>query len=74
QQSIPQILNSLLQKHRVLSDSQLDSSHLTREYVTQKRESDYEFFTRLAAEEGLSFWFEDDKLFFSDSHLGMMAT
>ncbi|WP_434524991.1 type VI secretion system Vgr family protein [Photorhabdus asymbiotica] len=74
QQSIPQILNSLLQKHHVLSDSQLDSSHLTREYVTQKRESDYEFFTRLAAEEGLSFWFEDDKLFFSDSHLGMMAT
>ncbi len=27
------------------------------------------FFARLVAEEGLNFWFEDDKLFFSDSHL-----
>ncbi|WP_323860685.1 type VI secretion system tip protein TssI/VgrG [Xenorhabdus szentirmaii] len=44
-----------------------------REYVTQKRESDYGFFSRLAAEEGISFWFEDETLFFSDSHLGMTA-
>ncbi|PQQ34502.1 type VI secretion system tip protein VgrG, partial [Photorhabdus luminescens] len=50
-----------------------DEFHYTREYVTQKRESDYAFFARLVAEEGLNFWFEDDKLFFSDSHLGMTA-
>ncbi|WP_350307837.1 contractile injection system protein, VgrG/Pvc8 family, partial [Photorhabdus viridis] len=55
------------------ADSQLNEFHYTREYVTQKRESDYDFFARLVAEEGLNFWFEDDKLFFSDSHLGMTA-
>ncbi|MBD2794401.1 contractile injection system protein, VgrG/Pvc8 family, partial [Xenorhabdus szentirmaii] len=47
--------------------------HQDREYVTQKRESDYGFFSRLAAEEGISFWFEDEIAFFSDSHLGMTA-
>ncbi|NHB91021.1 type VI secretion system tip protein VgrG [Photorhabdus cinerea] len=73
QQSVPAILNSLLKKHQVLADSQLDEFHYTREYVTQKRESDYDFFARLVAEEGLNFWFEDHKLFFSDSHLGMTA-
>ncbi|MDE9567462.1 hypothetical protein KKI93_26610, partial [Xenorhabdus bovienii] len=36
-------------------------------------ESDYAFFSRLAAEEGCSFWFEDETAFFSDSHLGMTA-
>ncbi|WP_240487762.1 type VI secretion system tip protein TssI/VgrG, partial [Photorhabdus australis] len=72
-QSVPAILNSLLKKHHVLADSQLNEFHYIREYVTQKRESDYDFFARLVAEEGLNFWFEDDKLFFSDSHLGMTA-
>uniref|UniRef100_UPI0036D92A65 type VI secretion system Vgr family protein n=1 Tax=Photorhabdus sp. RM322S TaxID=3342825 RepID=UPI0036D92A65 len=72
-QSVPEILNSLLKKHYILADSQLNEFHYTREYVTQKRESDYDFLARLVAEEGLNFWFEDDKLFFSDSHLGMTA-
>ncbi|MCC8458439.1 type VI secretion system Vgr family protein [Photorhabdus aegyptia] len=72
-QSVPEILTSLLKKHGILFDCQLDEFHYTREYVTQKRESDYAFFARLVAEEGLNFWFEDDKLFFSDSHLGMTA-
>ncbi|MQL49564.1 type VI secretion system tip protein VgrG [Photorhabdus khanii] len=72
-QSVPEILKSLLKKHYILADSQLNEFHYTREYVTQKRESDYEFFARLVAEEGLNFWFEDDKLFFSDCHLGMTA-
>ncbi|PQQ26314.1 type VI secretion system Vgr family protein [Photorhabdus hindustanensis] len=72
-QSVPEILKSLLKKHGILFDCQLDEFHYTREYVTQKRESDYAFFARLVAEEGLNFWFEDDKLFFSDSHLGMTA-
>ncbi|KOY62742.1 Vrg family protein, partial [Photorhabdus heterorhabditis] len=61
-QSVPAILNSLLKKHHVLADSQLNEFHYIREYVTQKRESDYDFFARLVAEEGLNFWFEDDKL------------
>ncbi|MEQ1962959.1 type VI secretion system tip protein TssI/VgrG, partial [Xenorhabdus khoisanae] len=73
QQNVPAILNSLLKKHRVKADSKLYDTHQDREYVTQKRESDYAFFCRLAAEEGFSFWFEDETLFFSDSHLGMTA-
>ncbi|WP_426575254.1 type VI secretion system tip protein TssI/VgrG (plasmid) [Xenorhabdus stockiae] len=73
QQNIPAILNSLLKKHRVKADYKLYDAHQDREYVTQKRESDYAFFGRLAAEEGISFWFEDETLFFSDSHLGMTA-
>ncbi|KLU14765.1 MULTISPECIES: type VI secretion system Vgr family protein [Xenorhabdus] len=72
-QSVPDIMNLLLKKHKVLADSQLEDAHQSREYTTQKRESDYAFFCRLAAEEGISFWFEDEKLFFSDSHLGMTA-
>ncbi|WP_258086824.1 type VI secretion system Vgr family protein [Xenorhabdus bovienii] len=72
-QNVPAILTSLLKKHRVKADSKLYDTHQDREYVTQKRESDYAFFSRLAAEEGISFWFEDDTLFFSDSHLGMTA-
>ncbi|WP_279625385.1 contractile injection system protein, VgrG/Pvc8 family, partial [Xenorhabdus eapokensis] len=73
QQNVPAILNSLLKKHRVKADSKLYDVHQDREYVTQKRESDYAFFSRLAAEEGISFWFEEETLFFSDSHLGMTA-
>ncbi|MCP9270396.1 type VI secretion system tip protein VgrG [Xenorhabdus sp. XENO-1] len=73
QQNVPAILKSLLQKHRVKADSKLYDTHQDREYVTQKRESDYAFFSRLAAEEGISFWFEDETAFFSDSHLGMTA-
>ncbi|MDE9486032.1 type VI secretion system Vgr family protein [Xenorhabdus bovienii] len=73
QQNAPTLLNSLLKKHRVKADSKLYDPHQDREYVTQKRESDYAFFSRLSAEEGISFWFEDETLFFSDSHLGMTA-
>ncbi|MDE9508339.1 type VI secretion system tip protein TssI/VgrG, partial [Xenorhabdus bovienii] len=73
QQNVPAILNGLLKKHRVRADSKLYDTHQDREYVTQKRESDYAFFSRLATEEGISFWFEDETLFFSDSHLGMTA-
>lgn len=71
--SVPDILNELLQKYNVVVESQLMDPHPEREYVTQKRETDYDFFCRLAAEEGIMFWFEEDKMFFSDSHLGMTA-
>ncbi|MGJ0639497.1 contractile injection system protein, VgrG/Pvc8 family, partial [Xenorhabdus bovienii] len=60
QQNVPAILNGLLKKHRVRADSKLYDTHQDREYVTQKRESDYAFFSRLATEEGISFWFEDE--------------
>ncbi|CDG90602.1 type VI secretion system Vgr family protein [Xenorhabdus bovienii] len=71
--NVPDIMKLLLKKHHIRADSQLEDPHQDREYVTQKRESDYAFFCRLAAEEGISFWFEGDMLFFSDSHLGMTA-
>ncbi|MBT0388466.1 type VI secretion system tip protein VgrG, partial [Morganella morganii subsp. morganii] len=43
-------------------------------YITQKRESAFDFWCRLAFEEGINFWFEEGpKLFYSDNHLGMTA-
>lgn len=71
--SVPDILDALLREHRLVAKNQLQDEHQSREYVTQKRESDYAFFSRLAAEEGISFWFEQKGLFYSDSHLGMTA-
>ncbi|TBL64761.1 type VI secretion system tip protein VgrG, partial [Klebsiella oxytoca] len=48
--------------------------HLQRAYTTQKRETMYDFWCRLAAEEGINFWFEEGpQLFYSDRHLGMRA-
>ncbi|MBD2812435.1 type VI secretion system tip protein VgrG [Xenorhabdus sp. Vera] len=75
-QSVPDILKQLLKEHRVKSDSKFyegSQLHPVREYTTQKRESAYDFWSRLAAEEGIAFWFEEEQLFFSDSHLGMTA-
>ncbi|WP_323866119.1 type VI secretion system tip protein TssI/VgrG [Xenorhabdus cabanillasii] len=72
-QSVPDIMKLLLKKHHIHANSKLEDPHQGREYTTQKRESDYAFFSRLAAEEGISFWFEDETLFFSDSHLPMAA-
>ncbi|WP_387696279.1 contractile injection system protein, VgrG/Pvc8 family, partial [Photorhabdus sp. RM157S] len=42
-------------------------------YTTQKRESDYDFWCRLAAEEGIAFWFDEVQMLFCDCHLGMRA-
>ena len=51
-----------------------DELHQKREFITQKRESAYEFWCRPAFEEGINFWFEGGpKLFYSDNHLGMTA-
>ena len=71
--SVPEILNELLQKYNIVAGSQFMDPHPVREYVTQKRETDYDFFCRLAAEEGIMFWFEEEQMFYSDSHLGMTA-
>ncbi|HEI8951367.1 TPA: type VI secretion system tip protein VgrG [Morganella morganii] len=76
QQSVPGILAILLKEAHVKNDLKFyqDELHQKREYITQKRESAYEFWCRLAFEEGINFWFEDGpKLFYSDNHLGMTA-
>ncbi|VEJ54416.1 type VI secretion system Vgr family protein [Pragia fontium] len=69
--SVPDILDELLQKHNVRSESKLIDSHKQWEYTTQRNETDYHFFSRLAAEEGIVFWFEENKMFYSDSRTGM---
>lgn len=71
--SVPDIIDEILKDFNIPFDKQLMDRHSVREYVTQKRESYYQFVSRLASEEGIIFWFEKDKLFYSDSHLGMRA-
>lgn len=76
QQSVPEILAILLKEAHVKNDLKFyqDELHQQREYITQKRESAYDFWCRLAFEEGINFWFEEGpKLFYSDNHLGMTA-
>lgn len=71
--SVPDILKTLLQEMRIAGKSQLNNRHRIREYVTQKRESNWDFWRRLAAEEGISFWFEDEGLFYADSNKAMIG-
>nr|WP_250326094.1 type VI secretion system tip protein TssI/VgrG [Morganella morganii] len=75
-QSVPEVLATLLDEAHVKNELKFyqDELHQKRDYITQKRESAYEFWCRLAAEEGINFWFEEGpKLFYSDNHLGMTA-
>ncbi|WP_140921337.1 type VI secretion system Vgr family protein [Limnobaculum xujianqingii] len=69
--SIPDILDQLLKKYNIRFESKLIDSHKQWEYTTQRNETDYDFFSRLAAEEGIVFWFEENQLFYSDSRTGM---
>lgn len=75
-QSVPEVLATLLDEAHVKNDLKFyqNELHQKRDYITQKRESAYDFWCRLAAEEGINFWFEEGpKLFYSDNHLGMTA-
>ncbi|WP_039878163.1 contractile injection system protein, VgrG/Pvc8 family, partial [Photorhabdus temperata] len=73
-QSVPEILAQLLKDHRILFvRDTLYKRHAEREYTTQKRESDYDFWCRLAAEEGIAFWFDEVQMLFCDCRLGMRA-
>lgn len=74
--TVPEILKQLLDEAHIKYDNRLyqPELHQPRHYVTQKRESAYDFWCRLAFEEGINFWFEEGpKLFYSDNHLGMTA-
>ncbi len=53
--TVPNILETLLSESHIKFDKQFyhPEEHLKREYITQKRETLYEFWCRLAAEEGL---------------------
>ncbi|HBN5711014.1 TPA: type VI secretion system tip protein VgrG [Morganella morganii] len=75
-QSVPEVLATLLDEAHVKNELKFyqDELHQKRDYITQKRESAYDFWCRLAFEEGINFWFEEGpKLFYSDNHLGMTA-
>lgn len=71
----PAILKTLLDEAHVKSDCLFyrEALHPERTYTTQKRESAYDFWCRLAFEEGINFWFEEDQMFYSDEHMGMTA-
>ncbi|MEY0875017.1 type VI secretion system Vgr family protein [Providencia manganoxydans] len=74
--TVPKILHTLLDEAHVPNDKLLyhPEEHLERQYITQKRETMFDFWCRLAAEEGITFWFEEgSKVFYSDRHLGMKA-
>ncbi|MEQ5725262.1 MULTISPECIES: type VI secretion system Vgr family protein [unclassified Providencia] len=74
-QNVPTILKTLLDEAHVKSDCKFyrDDLHPKRIYTTQKRESAFDFWCRLAFEEGINFWFEENQLFYSDEHMGMTA-
>ncbi|MEX6158718.1 type VI secretion system Vgr family protein [Providencia manganoxydans] len=74
-QNVPTILKTLLDEAHVKSDCTFyrEALHPVRAYTTQKRESAYDFWCRLAFEEGINFWFEEDQMFYSDEHMGMTA-
>ncbi|UPS61441.1 type VI secretion system Vgr family protein [Providencia rettgeri] len=77
--TVPDLLQQLLSESHIKASCKFyaKTPYPQRDYITQKRESNYQFFCRLAAEEGISFWFEDTgrepRLFYSDSHLGMTS-
>lgn len=73
--SVLEIAEILLNEHQISFDYKMFEAHHTHTFISQRRESDYDFLRRLFAQEGISFWHECDtesaaQLFFSDSRLG----
>ncbi|MET3654748.1 type VI secretion system Vgr family protein [Dyella japonica] len=59
QQTVPQILQTVLKRSGILDTEQaLTQEHLPREYCVQPGETDLDFFQRLSAEEGLYYAFD----------------
>jgi len=61
QLSFVQILAILLKQDNIRSQLQFFTSHSTHEYVTQKRETNWEFFNRLSSQEGIIYWFDESE-------------
>jgi type VI secretion system secreted protein VgrG len=57
--SVPEILGKLLDEASIQHKMELALGHTKRAYCVQYRESDYAFFKRLCAEEGIAFTFLD---------------
>ncbi len=59
---VDEIIAEVLQQHGIIHfEFDLDSPKETREYCVQYNETDLRFVSRLAAEEGLIFWFIHEK-------------
>lgn len=71
--TVPDLLKEIVQQKNVKGQGRFLDAHQPREYITMKRESSYAFFSRLAAEEGIAYWFTPEGLCYSDSHLSMTA-
>ncbi|HHQ6575731.1 TPA: type VI secretion system tip protein TssI/VgrG [Serratia fonticola] len=71
--TVPDLLKEILQQKNVQGQGRFLDTHQPREYITMKRESSYAFFSRLAAEEGIAYWYTPEGLYYSDSHLSMTA-
>lgn len=71
--TVPDLLKKILQQKNVQGQGRFLDTHQPREYITMKRESSYAFFSRLAAEEGIAYWYTPEGLYYSDSHLSMTA-
>ncbi|MDM3554926.1 contractile injection system protein, VgrG/Pvc8 family, partial [Proteus mirabilis] len=70
------ILETLLNESHIKYDKPIyhPEEHYQHAYTTQKRDTMYDFWCRLAAEEGINFLFEEGpQLFYSDRHFGMRA-
>ncbi len=68
---VDEIITEILQQHGIIHfEFDLDSPKETREYCVQYNETDLHFISRLAAEEGLIFWFihtkDNHKLYIVD--------
>jgi type VI secretion system secreted protein VgrG len=72
--SIKEIIETLVAPERIALDWRLRPALRTHEYRTQREETDLQFIQRLAADEGLSFFFEHDDgkttLVFTNNPLG----
>ncbi|MFO0619163.1 MAG: type VI secretion system tip protein TssI/VgrG [Polyangiaceae bacterium] len=56
---VPNIIEAVLAERRITARFELARQHPSRAYAVQYEESDYAFLARLAAEEGLYFYFDD---------------
>ncbi|MFO0757230.1 MAG: type VI secretion system tip protein TssI/VgrG [Byssovorax sp.] len=56
--TVQQIVEAILDEHGLARDFNLLARYPNRQYCLQYQESDYAFVTRILAEEGIFFWFE----------------
>ncbi len=69
QKSVPDILSEVLGQNGIAFDLRLKESYRTWEYLTQFRESDLNFISRLMEHEGIYYWFEHS----AGSHLMVLG-